>query len=319
MKQRRYTRAFSERYMKQYPRVSVVTPIFNGIDHTREYLQSMLLVTYPNVEIIIVDDGSTDDSSEVIAREFPSVRLLKGDGNLWWSGGTNLGIRDALERGTDFILTMNNDVKVAPDFLDSLVQCALENPGAIVGGKIYSMDEPQRIWSAGGRLNWWSGKTFELLGHGQMDSDEYCHRARVDVLTGMNVLIPAAVFGIIGFYDANKFPQYHADAEFTLRARKVSIPIIFEPSAKVWNSVESTFMQRFLGSRRYNLEAKWELLTSFKSPMKLSNYWLLHWRYCPLFLIPWAFSLRLGRVLVFLLKIQWAVWRGEKELKRIGV
>jgi GT2 family glycosyltransferase len=305
--------------MKQQPKVSIVTPIFNGRDFTLAYLASLAGCSYPNFEIIIVDDGSTDGSAAAIAEKFPQVRILQGDGNLWWSGGTNMGIRDALDRGTDFILTMNNDVQVAPDFLHALVACAEDNPGAIVGGKIYVMNDPQRIWSAGGRLAWWSGKTLVQVGHGQLDRDEFCRREQMDFLTGMNVLIPAAVFDRIGYYDEARFPQYHADSEFTLRARKNGIAIIFEPGAKVWNRVESTFMQRFLQGRRFDLAAVRELLTSSRSPMRLSCYWLLHWRFCPLLLIPWAFSLRLLRVAVFLVKIRRAMTAGGDTLAKIGV
>lgn len=305
--------------MSQYPKVSIVTPVFNGREHTLDYLQSLSICTYPEFEIIIVDDGSTDGSAAAIAAQFPEVRILRGDGNLWWSGGTNMGIRDALERGADFILTMNNDVKVAPDFLDVLVAAAEENPGAIIGGKIFFMDDPQRIWSAGGRLDWLSGKTLVQVGHGRMDSEEFCRRAPMDFLTGMNVLIPAAVFDRIGFYDAVRFPQYHADSEFTLRARKVGIPILFEPGARVWNRVESTFMQRFLQGRKFGMAAVLELLTSVRSPMRLSCYWLLHWRYCPLILLPWAFPLRMLRVAVFLMKIGRALSAGDGSTSRIGV
>lgn len=305
--------------MKQYPRVSIVTPIFNGIEHTLAYLESLSGCSYPNYEVIIVDDGSTDGSGCIIAANFPDVRILQGDGNLWWSGGTNMGIRDALARGTDFVLTLNNDVKVAPDFLDALVSAARENPGAIIGGKIYFMDDPERIWSAGGKLDWLSGKTLVQIGHGQLDRDEFCRREPMDFLTGMNVLIPSAVFDKIGLYDDVHFPQYHGDSEFTLRARKWQIPIIFEPAAKVWNRVESTFMQRFLQGRRFDLQTVRELLTSFRSPMRLSCYWLLHWRFCPLLLIPWAFSLRLLRVALFLIKIRRAAAAGGQTLKKIGV
>jgi GT2 family glycosyltransferase len=305
--------------MKQYPRVTIVTPVFNGIEHTRVYLESLSGCNYPNYEVVIVDDGSSDGSAAMIAARYPQVRILHGDGNLWWSGGTNRGIQDALARGTDFILTMNNDVTVAPDFLSALVDAAAENPGAIVGGKIYFMDEPQRIWSAGGRLSWITGKTLIQIGHGEVDRTEFCRRERMDFLTGMNVLIPAGVFARIGFYDEIHFPQYHADSEFTLRARKSGIPIIFEPSAKVWNQVESTFMQRFLKSRTLNLTAVRELLTSIRSPMRLSCYWLLHKRYCNPLLLPWAFSLRMARVAVFLLKIKLAMLRGGKSLEEIGV
>lgn len=305
--------------VKLFPKVSIVTPIFNGVEHTLDYLESLSECSYPNYEVIIVDDGSTDGSAKLVSERFPQVRILTGDGNLWWSGGTNMGIRDALERGTDFILTMNNDVKVAPDFLDALVACAVENPGGIIGGKIYFMNDPDRIWSAGGKVNWLSGKTLVQIGHNQIDREEFCRRERMDFLTGMNVLVPASVFDRIGFYDAENFPQYHADAEFTLRARKAGIPIFFEPSAKVWNRVESTFMQRFLKGKRFDFKAVHELLTSFRSPMKLSCYWLIHRRYCHFAIIPWAFSLRLMRMAVFLMKIYLAARAGGERLEKIGV
>jgi GT2 family glycosyltransferase len=303
----------------QVPKVSIITPVHNGVEHTAAYLDSVSRVGYPNYEVIVVDDGSTDGSAEIIARDFPQVRVLRGDGNLWWAGGTNAGIRDALERDTDFILTMNNDVEVAPDLLDVLLGCAEANPGAIIGGKIYFMDDPQRIWSAGGRLNWLSGKTLVQVGHGELDREEFCQREPMDFLTGMNVLIPAEVFGKIGFYDEVRFPQYHADTEFTLRARKAGIPIVFEPAAHVWNRVESTFMQRFLRTRKFDARGVRELLTSPRSPMNISCYWLLHRRYCPPLLIPWAFTLRLARVAVFLVKIRRAVGKGGAALERIGV
>lgn len=304
--------------MNNIPKVSIITPVHNGIEHTLEYLKSLADVPYPNFEITIVDDGSTDGTSSMVARDFPQVRLLHGDGNLWWSGGTNFGIRDALSRGADFVVTMNNDIRVAPDILDALIDCASANPGAIVGGKVYFMDEPTRIWSAGGVLRWANGKTFKILGHGRLDSEEFSQRRVVDFFTGMCVLIPASVFARIGFFDEENFPQYHADSEFTLRARKAGIPIVLEPSAKVWNRVESTFMQRFVKEGRFGWREVKELLTSFRSPMNIREYWLLHRRYCPPALIPLAFPLRLARVAVFLLKIRIALMSGGKALDGIG-
>ncbi|MBK5273824.1 MAG: glycosyltransferase family 2 protein [Desulfuromonadales bacterium] len=304
---------------KQVPKVAIVTPIHDGIEDTLEYLRSLAGVTYPNFEVTIVDDGSTDGSRDTISRDFPHVRILRGDGNLWWSGGTNLGIRDALERGAEFVLTMNNDIQVAPDVIDALVMCATNNLGAIVGGKIYFMKDPERVWSAGGELSWGSGRTLVMLGHDKPDAAEFSVRRHVDFFTGMCVLIPAQVFSRIGLYDAVNFPQYHADSEFTLRARKAGIPILFEPSAKVWNRVESTFMQRFVMQGALTLKDIGELLTSFRSPMNVKEYWLLHKRYCPSMLIPIAFMLRMARTVLFLLKIKWSILKGGKDLERIGV
>lgn len=301
------------------PKVTIVTPVHNGIEDTLEYLRSLAGVTYPNYEVTIVDDGSTDGSGGMISRDFPHVRILRGDGNLWWSGGTNLGIQDALERGADFILTMNNDIQVAPDVIDSLIMCAADNPGAIIGGKIYFLNDPGRVWSAGGELSWADGRTLVMLGHNKPDAEKFSVRRQVDFFTGMCVLIPAQVFSRIGLYDAIAFPQYHADSEFTLRARKKGIPIILEPNAKVWNLVESTYMQRFMKHGALSLKDIGELLTSFRSPMNVKEYWLLHKRYCPSMLLPVAFTLRMARTVLFLLKIKRSLLKGGKDLERIGV
>jgi GT2 family glycosyltransferase len=303
---------------KQAPKVTIITPVHNGIEDTLKYLRSLAGVTYPNFEVTIVDDGSTDESGDIISRDFPHIRILRGDGNLWWSGGTNLGIRDALERGADFILTMNNDIQVAPDVIDSLIMCATDNPGAIVGGKIYFLNDPRRVWSAGGELSWGDGRTLVMLGHDKPDAEEFSVRRQVDFFTGMCVLIPAQVFSRIGLYDEVDFPQYHSDSEFTLRAQKEGIPIILEPNAKVWNRVESTFMQRFVNHGALTLKDASELLTSFRSPMNVKEYWLLHKRYCPSILLPIAFTLRMVRTVLFLLKIKRSLVRG-KDLGRMGV
>jgi len=114
------------------PRIAVVVPVYNRRDLTVSFLQSFERVTYRNFEIIIVDDGSTDGTAETIAREFPRVRLLRESGDLWWAKATNIGIRDALSRGAEFILTINDDVSVDPHLLDALVQTAQAHPKTLV-------------------------------------------------------------------------------------------------------------------------------------------------------------------------------------------
>src|ERR1700741_972262 len=111
------------------PNVSVVVPIYNRILHTRAFLQEFSKVTYPNFEIVIVDDGSTDGSSKIIRKEFPSVKVLREEsGNLWWSNAMKIGVRDALAHGADYILSINDDVTFNPEFLTHLVAYAQEHP-----------------------------------------------------------------------------------------------------------------------------------------------------------------------------------------------
>jgi GT2 family glycosyltransferase len=90
--------------------IYIVIPVFNRINFTRECLISLRGQTYTDYKTLVVDDGSTDDTEEIIKREFPEVKVLKGDGNLWWTGATNMGIEYALKIGheNDFILTLNS-------------------------------------------------------------------------------------------------------------------------------------------------------------------------------------------------------------------
>jgi len=76
--------------MPPYPRVAVVVPVYNKIELTIRFLESFQQITYPNYSMIIVDDGSRDGTAEILRARFPEVIVLKGDGNLWWSGATNL-------------------------------------------------------------------------------------------------------------------------------------------------------------------------------------------------------------------------------------
>lgn len=216
------------------PKVALVTPIFNGIDDTIEYLRSLSKITYQNYEVIIVDDGSTDGSSKIISEQFPHVRLLKGDGNLWWTGGTNLGVRDALGRGADFILTINNDNEVSPDFLASLVETALENEGCIIKSVVYDYENRNTIRSFGGDIRWWVGHIDEIL----LDIDLEAKTVEVPLGNGNSTLVPAKVFHEVGFYDEINCPQYHADSEFLLRARSHGFRVLVDNGSIIFNKVD---------------------------------------------------------------------------------
>jgi GT2 family glycosyltransferase len=104
--------------LPKQPKVFVIIPVHNRKHFTYECLDSLTQQSYSNISIIVVDDGSTDGTSEMIARYFSEVKVLHGDGYLWWTGAINFGIKEALRIATheDFILVINDDVIVGISF-----------------------------------------------------------------------------------------------------------------------------------------------------------------------------------------------------------
>ena len=251
-----------------WPKVCAVTAIHNRIEETQRFLESLQKVDYPNLDSIVIDDGSTDGSSDMIAVKFPETTVLRGDGSLWWSGATNLGVRLALTRGASFVLTLNNDVVLDPNCIKASVRCALAHVGSLVGSKICRLDEPKAVWFTGAYFDTESGDIRLVT-----DSKDISEVREVDMLTGMGMLIPTDAFRRIGSFDEESFPQYFADSDFSLRAKSVGFKLLLAADSLIYNDVSSSwsakefekgdlrFIARLLVSRRspYSLTARYRL------------------------------------------------------------
>lgn len=264
-------------------RVAVVVPVHNRIEATQRFLKSFESVTYRSHRIFVVDDGSTDSTAEWVATEYPQAFVLHGDGNLWWTGATNLGVQKALEEEFDFILTINNDSVVSPDFLSHLVSTAVRNPATIVGSCLCRLAEPTKVWCTGGFIDWSRGLLFSLLQCGRSLSEvrqTQLNPMKVQLLTGCSTLIPAQCFRDTGLYDQRWFPQYHADSEFIMRAAEKGYSALVELQAVVWNDVALTWCRR-----------SWlAVVFSMRSP----HYWrpilAIYFRHCRLAVIPFSLT-----------------------------
>lgn len=252
--------------------MAAVVPIFNGISHTLKFLKSMDEQDYPGLTVVVVDDGSTDGSAEKIASAFPNTVVLKGTGDLWWSGATNLGVQWALEQGFEYTLTINNDVRMAPGSIKSLVRVATAHPKTIVGSVVRYESDPAKIWFAGAFLNRKTGEMEHL-------TDEISGPTNTVWLTGMGILVPAEAYSKVGLYDARHFPQYFGDADFSLRAKEHGYRLLVDPESVLFADVASSWLKKQSVSPK-NLGFLKALLFSRRSPynvMTRYRFYRRHW------------------------------------------
>jgi GT2 family glycosyltransferase len=217
--------------------VTLVVLNWNGLADTLDCLRSLSHVDCPGCEVVVVDNGSTDGSARAIRERFPSVTLLENGENLGYAGGNNVGLRYALLRGSEYALLLNNDTRVAPDFLQLLVRAAQEDPLICAAGPtIYYDARPDVIWAAGGTIDWRRGDAF-LTGVDEKDVGQFGTQVReVDFITGCALLLRTDTLQRVGPLD-ERFFAYYEESEWCLRARRAGFKIVHVPAARIWHKI----------------------------------------------------------------------------------
>jgi len=203
--------------------VHVVIPVHNHIGETLRCVACLKQQRHPDIRIIVVDDGSTDDTDRKMASQHPDVVLLKGDGNLWWTGATALGIDHVLKTAAadDFVLMLNNDTEFDADYVGHLVACSKVHSGALVGSLSVDISDPARVVHAG--IVWdWRGVQSRRL---PCAPGATC-TTTINTLPGRGTLVPVEVFRKVGNLRRRWLPHYHADYEFACRAARAGFPLV---------------------------------------------------------------------------------------------
>lgn len=217
--------------------IYIVTPVFNRKEFTKNYLKALEKQTNKEFKVIIVDDGSTDRTSEMIELEFPDVFLLKEKGDLWWAEATNVGVRYALEEGANYIMTLNNDTLPLDDYIEKMYDGIKQEPNALLGAFAIDADTKEAVFG-GEFLNWKTGKYEDQLS--KISEKDRNGLKEVNVFPGRGLVIPSKVFSDIGFYDSENFPQTVADLDFTCRAFNAGYKIYCNYNAKIGMYVEES-------------------------------------------------------------------------------
>lgn len=219
------------------PNVSVVIPTWNRCDLVLACLSSLAEQTYSNLETLVVDDGSSDDTAEMVQRLFPQARVIVLSSNRGFAAAVNAGIREA--RGT-WVFLLNNDVTLAPDCLEQLVTSAENAKVAMAAPVIFWRDTPGILYSAGDRIR--ANGRPESNGF-RRPRNEYALPKQIFGVGAAAGLYRRDLFDTVGLLDET-FTAYFEDSDFCFRARLAGFQAVLATNATAWHIGSATISGR---------------------------------------------------------------------------
>lgn len=220
-----------------HPRVYIVIINWNGLKDTSECLESLQKITYTNYHVVVVDNASVGDDVKILKEKFGDyIHIVENHRNVGFAEGSNVGIKYALNSDADYVLLLNNDTVVHPDFLGDLVKAAISDRDVgIAGAAMYYYDRPEEICNSAYFINYWAANMFSRTKDG-VDLSEINATVQVDCVSGFCMLLSGNLLRNVGLLDARFFFGYD-DVDICIRAGKHGFKVIFVPSAKVWHKI----------------------------------------------------------------------------------
>ncbi len=211
-----------------------IIPNLNLKKDLGECLDSLKLSTFDNLQVVVVDNNSTDGSREFVKKNYPSVMLLESEVNLGYAGALNFGIRHIIQQNPDYIIAMNNDVLVPPTTISTLVD-TLESSSniAVAAPKILNYQFPTQTNSLGDRI-------YPLLplpvrfGLNKKDSEKNNRIIDYDYIIGCFMVIRTKVLLEVGLFDTSYF-MFFEDADLCRRIRDRKYRIVRDGRAKIYH------------------------------------------------------------------------------------
>jgi GT2 family glycosyltransferase len=213
-----------------FPLISIIILNYNCRQYIERCLDAVSKVSYPNLEVLVVDNASSDGSAELVEKKYPFVQLLKSPKNIGFAAGNNLGIAQA--KG-EYILLLNPDTEIDACCVEHLFEVMnADDKVAVCGAKICLLDRRNMIQHAGGK--------YSLLGVSidrgmcELDEGQYDKVEEVTFVCGAAMMFRRSLVLDIGLLDSSFF-LYHEDVDFCIRAWLYGGKVIYVPKAVVYH------------------------------------------------------------------------------------
>lgn len=218
------------------PSICAVILTFNHYADTYDCLQSVQAADYPDLRVVVVDNGSEDGTPDLVRKDFPSAQVIENGQNIGVPAGYNIGFQHALAQGADYILMLNNDTIIPPDMLHELLAVGGDDPQAgIIMPKVLYHGSQDKVWSSGGRY-----RAFPPAILMTDNRKDYQERTRlIEYAPGCGLLIHRRAFERAGLFDPGYFFLWD-DWDFSERVRAHGLNIWYAPNARMWHKVSTT-------------------------------------------------------------------------------
>ena len=266
------------------PRIYILLPVHNRKDITREFVKCLKNQRYNNYHLVLIDDGSSDGTEEMVREHVSSLTVIKGKGNWWWGGSLQQGylwLKDQNPDGNDIVLIMNDDTEFEVDFLEKGLRILRSHPKTLLLAQSYSKST-LKLLDQGVYADW------SRLSFTQAEKPE-----DINCLSTMGLFLQVDDFFSIGGFYPRLLPHFTSDYEFTIRANRNGFTLMTDPSVRLWLREETTWNRdigeepffaflKFLFSKRsaYN-PFTWTFFIALACPArwKLRN-WCKIWINC---------------------------------------
>lgn len=258
--------------------VSIIIPVHNRIDVTKKGLGFIVQAAnyYSNssscnaiIRIIVVDDGSKDGTGAWIEKNHPQVKVLYGDGNLWWTGAVNKAIKFSIDHleNLEGIILQNDDVILEKTWVLDLLESASSNPGSLIGCATAIYEHKDLIHYGGRELNSWFARERKINYGAKRSQFKKGFVSSSFDLYGRGMYIPLEVIEKIGMFDTKKF-KHRGDMDIPLRAKKAGFKLLVSYDAIVYELPQLTFGLDV--KPKITLTDAYKLLSDFRSSHNLN-------------------------------------------------
>jgi GT2 family glycosyltransferase len=218
--------------MHERPSVAVVVVNYNSEAFIGEFCSSLSAVDYPIWRLVVVDSGSRDTSVTIIENAFRSAHVIRCDDNVGFAAGVNLGVQACLDGNDEFVLFLNPDTRVTPQFLSRLVDAS--DASTIVVPQLLYADDPALISTHAGGFDWRLGRFHDTYHGKPVGHETNVRRDDLETASFACALVPLQAFRDAGYVD-EMFFMYYEETDWLRRARMHGYRIRYEPSSVVYH------------------------------------------------------------------------------------